>query len=136
MTGRDPYQKIDIGVDFGVSDATVFTVCATLPGHNGLHIPMEWYHKNGKNFVIGCKGDICLQVNVHLHGILRDKLLREAKGRASITLDDGATVGDLMAQLGIKRRVVIVLNDEQEPDETYILQDGDQISIYTIIGGG
>jgi sulfur carrier protein ThiS len=77
-----------------------------------------------------------LQVNVHLIGILRDHLPAEAKGRATIRLDEGATVGDLLAQLGIKRRVVIVLDDEHEPDETHILQDGDQVTIYTIIGGG
>jgi thiamine biosynthesis protein ThiS len=77
-----------------------------------------------------------LQVNVHLHGILREHLPPEAKGRAILSLDDGATVGDLLAQLGIKRRVIVALNHDQEPDETYVLQDGDKVSIYTIIGGG
>ena len=77
-----------------------------------------------------------MHVNVHLHGILRDHLPPEAKGRAKISLEDGATVGDLLTQLGIKRRVVFALNGEQEPDEAYSLQDGDHLSIYTIIGGG
>jgi thiamine biosynthesis protein ThiS len=77
-----------------------------------------------------------LQVNVHLHGILREHLPPEAKGRAILSLDDGATVGDLLAQLGIKRRVIVALNHNQEPDETYVLQDGDKVSIYTVIGGG
>ena len=77
-----------------------------------------------------------MQVEIHLHGILRDQLPPEAKGRATISLDDGATVGDLLEQLEIKRRVVIALNDHQEPDESHILQDGDRLSIYTIIGGG
>jgi thiamine biosynthesis protein ThiS len=77
-----------------------------------------------------------LQVSVHLHGILRDHLSSEAKGQATLSLDDGTTVGDLLAQLGIKRRVIVALNQNQEPDNTYILQDGDKVSIYTIIGGG
>jgi thiamine biosynthesis protein ThiS len=77
-----------------------------------------------------------LRVNVHLQGILRDHLPPEAKGRATLRLDDGATVGDLLAQLGIKRRVIVALNHNQEPDETYVLQDGDKVSIYTVIGGG
>jgi sulfur carrier protein ThiS len=86
-----------------------------------------------------------LQINVHLHGILRDHLPREAKGRARVTLDDGATVGHLLAQLpapvgtaqvGVKRRVIVALNNGHEPDETHVLQDGDEVSIYTIIGGG
>lgn len=77
-----------------------------------------------------------MQVNVHLHGILRDKLPSEAKGRATITLDDGATVGDLLAQLDIKRRVIVALNGDQKQDKTHILQDGDQVSVFKVIGGG
>lgn len=77
-----------------------------------------------------------MQVKVHLQGILRDHLPPEAKGRATVNLDDGATVGDLLAELGIKRQVVVALNDDQDPEETHVLQDGDEIAIYTIIGGG
>jgi thiamine biosynthesis protein ThiS len=77
-----------------------------------------------------------LEVNVHLHGILRDKLPHEAKGRSTITLEDGATVGDLLAQLDIKRRVIVALNDGQKKDKTHILQDGDQVSVFKVIGGG
>ena len=77
-----------------------------------------------------------MQVNVHLHGILRDKLPPEAKGRATIMLDDGATVGDLLAQLGIKRRVIVALNEDKKQDNTHILQDGDQVSVFKVIGGG
>jgi sulfur carrier protein ThiS len=77
-----------------------------------------------------------LEVNVHLHGILRDHLPPEAKGRAAIRLANGATVADLLTHLGIERRVIIALNGGQKPDKTHILQDGDQVSIYGIIGGG
>ena len=77
-----------------------------------------------------------MQVNVHLHGILRDHLPPEAKGRATIDLEDGTTVGDLITQLGIKRRVIIALNGNQKPENTHILDDGDQVSIFTVIGGG
>jgi thiamine biosynthesis protein ThiS len=73
---------------------------------------------------------------VHLHGILRDHLPPEAKGRATINLEDGTTVGDLITQLGIKRRVIIALNGNQKPEKTHILDDGDQVSIFTVIGGG
>jgi len=77
-----------------------------------------------------------VKVNVHLHGILRDQLPPDAKGRATINLEDGTSVGDLLTQLGIKRRVVISLHGNQQLDKTYILQDGDQVSIFTVIGGG
>lgn len=76
-----------------------------------------------------------MQVSLHLHGILRDHLPSEAKGRTTLSLDDGATIDDLIKQLGIKRRVITALNGE-EVDKTQTLQDGDEISIYTIIGGG
>lgn len=77
-----------------------------------------------------------MQVKVYLQGILRDHLPPEAKGRATVNLNDRATVGDLLAELGIKRQVVVALNDDQDPEETHVLQDGDEIAIYTIIGGG
>lgn len=77
-----------------------------------------------------------MKVHVHLHGILRDHLEPEAKGRATVSLEENATVGDLLAQLGITRRVVVALNEDQEPDNSHVLLDGDELSIYTIIGGG
>jgi len=77
-----------------------------------------------------------VKVNVHLHGILRDQLPPDAKGRATINLEDGTSVGDLLTQLGIKRRVVISLHGNQQLDKTYILQNGDEVSIFTVIGGG
>ena len=77
-----------------------------------------------------------MEVDVHLHGILRDHLPPEAKGRATIDLEDGATVGDLTTQLGIKRRVIVALNGDHKPEQTHILEDGDQVSIFTVIGGG
>ena len=77
-----------------------------------------------------------MQVNVHLHGILRDHLSPEAKGRATINLEDGASVGDLITHLGIKRRVIVALNGGQKTEKTHILEDGDQVAIYTVIGGG
>lgn len=77
-----------------------------------------------------------MKVSVHLHGILRDHLPADAKGRATINLEDGASVGDLLDQLGIKRRVIISLHGNQKLEKTHILQDGDQIAIFTVIGGG
>jgi sulfur carrier protein ThiS len=77
-----------------------------------------------------------LRVNVRLHGILRDHLPPEAKGRATINLEDGASVGDLITHLGIKRRVLVALNGGQKSENTRILEDGDEVAIFTVIGGG
>jgi thiamine biosynthesis protein ThiS len=77
-----------------------------------------------------------LQVNVHLHGILRDHFPSDAKGRATINIEDGATVGDLLTQLGIERRVIVAINGNQKSNKTDILQDGDEVSVFRVIGGG
>jgi PBSX family phage terminase large subunit len=44
--GLQKYMKIDIGNDYGVVDATVFTARGTLAGFNGIEIPSTFYHKN------------------------------------------------------------------------------------------
>jgi thiamine biosynthesis protein ThiS len=51
-------------------------------------------------------------------------------------MENGATMGDLLKHLGIKRRVVMALNDKQEPDESHVLHEGDRVSIFTVVGGG
>jgi sulfur carrier protein ThiS len=76
-----------------------------------------------------------LQVDVHLHGILRDHLPREAKGRTTVQMKEGATIGDLLDQLGIERRVITAVNGE-EKERAYILENGARVSIFTVIGGG
>lgn len=43
------YLKIDIGADYGMTDATVFTARGTLPGFAGIEIFKTYYHKNGKS---------------------------------------------------------------------------------------
>lgn len=77
-----------------------------------------------------------MQIDVKLFGILRDKLPAAQKGKAKIELQDGVSVADLLAHLGISRRVEVAINEEIEPDETHILVDGDQLDIFTVIGGG
>ena len=77
-----------------------------------------------------------LEVSIHLHGILRDKLSPAAKGRATLTLADGATVADLLAQLDVQRRVVVAINGRSYAEAVTMLQDGDQVVVYTPVGGG
>jgi len=77
-----------------------------------------------------------MQVDVHLYGILRDLLPSPAKGRATVELEDGASVADLLAQLGITRRVVVAVNDQPKVEPARVLQDGDRVVVYTMVGGG
>ncbi|GAB4425315.1 MAG: hypothetical protein Kow0031_04840 [Anaerolineae bacterium] len=76
-----------------------------------------------------------MDINITLHGILRDYLPRKARGRATLALPQGATVSDVVAQLGIKQTVSAVVNGaDVEPDHT--LQPGDDLQMFRLIAGG
>jgi sulfur carrier protein ThiS len=77
-------------------------------------------------------------VNIHLQlfSILRDKLPKEARGETMLDLGDGATVADLLHRLDIQRNVVVSVNDVHEPDKARVLQEGDDIKIFSSVGGG
>lgn len=77
-----------------------------------------------------------MRVSVHLHGILRDLLPPGSKGRGVVELPAAATVADLLAALGIERRVIVAVNGRARVDGTHALEDGDQVVIYTPVGGG
>jgi thiamine biosynthesis protein ThiS len=77
-----------------------------------------------------------MQVDVHLYGILRDLLPPPARGRATVDLEAGASVADLLAQLGITRRVVVAVNDQPKVELAQMLKDGDRVVVYTMVGGG
>jgi thiamine biosynthesis protein ThiS len=77
-----------------------------------------------------------MKVHLQLFSILRDKLPKEARGEAVLDLAQGATVADLLQKLDIQRNVVVSINDVHEPDRTRSLQDGDDIKIFSSVGGG
>ncbi len=76
-----------------------------------------------------------MEVKLTLHGILRDHLPRQAKGKATLTLPEDATVQTVIEQLQIKRGAAAIVNN-QEVDKTYGLQEGDEIQLFRLIGGG
>ena len=43
---------------------------------------------------------------------------------------------DLLEKLGIKRKVTFALNDEHDLDEKQQLKDGDEVLVFTSVGGG
>lgn len=77
-----------------------------------------------------------MRVSVQLHGILRDRLPPARRGRMTLELPETATVSDLLATLGIERRVIVSINGRARVSTEYILQEGDQVTIYTPVGGG
>ncbi len=53
-----------------------------------------------------------------------------------LQLDEGTTLADLLEELDIKRRVVMSVNGDHEPDQSRRLRDGDRVMITSSISGG
>jgi sulfur carrier protein ThiS len=77
-----------------------------------------------------------MEIHLQLYSILREKLPSGAKGRAVLQLDEGATVAHLLNELGIKRNVVISVNDVRVSDTSRQLRDGDAVKIFSSVSGG
>lgn len=77
-----------------------------------------------------------MEIHLQLYSILREKLPKDAKGRAVLQLDEGATLADLLDKLGIERRVVISVNGAHESDKSRRLHDGDVVKIFSSVSGG
>jgi len=77
-----------------------------------------------------------LDIHLQLYSILREKLPSDAKGRTLMQLDEGATLADLLDELGINLKVVISVNGDHEPDKSRQLRDGDYVRVFSAISGG
>lgn len=76
-----------------------------------------------------------MQIHLTLHGILRDYLPRPAKGKTILTLPAGATIDDVRQQLKIKQTVSAAVGGAQV-ENNHVLQDGDDLQMFRMIGGG
>lgn len=66
-------------------------------------------------------------------GILRDYLQGEREAHVAA----GQTVRQALASLGIPPEVVaLVLVNDQPQEKDYLLQEGDQVKILAVVGGG
>ncbi len=77
-----------------------------------------------------------MEVHVQLYSILREKLPSEARGRATLQLEEGTTVADIIEQFEIKRRVVVGVNGAHERDHLRPVQEGDEVKIFSAVSGG
>ncbi|MCL4303301.1 MAG: MoaD/ThiS family protein [Anaerolineae bacterium] len=76
-----------------------------------------------------------MQIHLTLHGILRDHLPRQAKGKTTLTLPAGARVADVLQQFKLSSTVSAAVGGAQvEPD--YVLKDGDDLQLFRMLGGG
>lgn len=78
-----------------------------------------------------------MQLHVKLFSRFRERLPREARGKATIELPGGSTVGQLLDHLGIAGRIQLIsINGEPETDRSRALHDGDTVHIFPFVVGG
>jgi sulfur carrier protein ThiS len=76
-----------------------------------------------------------LEVKVTLHGILRDYLPRQAKGRTTLELAEGTTIEAVVQRLEIKQNVSAAI-DGIEVQNSHVLQNGEELHLFRLIAGG
>ena len=77
-----------------------------------------------------------MEVHLQLYSILREKLPTDAKGHMVLQLEEGATLADILNELGIERKVVTSVNGVHETDKSRQLQDGDEVKLFSSVSGG
>lgn len=77
-----------------------------------------------------------MRVGVRLFGDFR-QYLHETGGRANLDVDEGVSVRALLDRVGVPEVEVglVSINGSLAPFET-VLRDGDQIDVFSPIGGG
>ena len=69
-------------------------------------------------------------------GSLVDFLPDSDRGKATLTLNNDSSIADLLNKLQIKRKVVVAVNGDEEKGLDYVLSDGDEVLVFTVISGG
>ena len=77
-----------------------------------------------------------MKINIELMGSLVDYLPDSERGESVLMLKDESTIADLLAHLKIKRRVVVSVNGDEEKGMEYVLSEGDEVLVFTVISGG
>ena len=69
-------------------------------------------------------------------GPLVDFLPNSDKGKATMKLNNDSTVADMLDELKIKRKVIVAVNGDEEKGLDYVLSDGDEVLVFTVVSGG
>jgi len=77
-----------------------------------------------------------IQLHLRLHGILRERLPAEAKGRAILTFPEETTITAVLDELSLHRHIQVAVNEEIEDNLDRKLQDGDRLEIFRPSAGG
>ncbi|MBT5487631.1 MAG: MoaD/ThiS family protein [Deltaproteobacteria bacterium] len=77
-----------------------------------------------------------MKINIELMGSLEDYLPGSERGQSVLNLKDESTIADLLSHLKIKRRVIVAVNGDEEKGLKYVLSEGDEVLVFTVISGG
>ena len=77
-----------------------------------------------------------IHVDIRLHGILRDRLPAEKKGRTGLDLPEKSTVQAVIDHFDLNGALSIAVNDEIELHPDHPLTDGDCVELFRVAGGG
>ena len=77
-----------------------------------------------------------MKINIELMGSLVDYLPDSERGQSVLILKDESTIADLLSHLKIKRRVIVAVNGDEEKELEYVLSEGDEVLVFTVISGG
>ncbi len=69
-------------------------------------------------------------------GPLVDFLPDSDKGKATINLNNNSSIADMLDELKIKRKVIVAVNGDEEKGLDYVLSDGDEVLVFTVVSGG
>ena len=77
-----------------------------------------------------------MKIKIELMGSLVDYLPNTDNGLVEIIINDKSSISDLLSHLKIKRKVIVAVNGDEEKGLDYILSEGDEVLIFTVISGG
>ena len=77
-----------------------------------------------------------MKINLELLGPLVDYLPDSDGGKATYELNDGSSIEDMLEKLQIRRKVVVAVNGDEEKGIDYVLSDGDEVLVFTVVSGG
>ncbi len=80
-----------------------------------------------------------MKIELRLFASLRKKLPPGSpRGKCTLELADGATIGEVLAQMGIphKSAHIILVNGDHDRDFERVLHDGEVVSIFPPVAGG
>ena len=77
-----------------------------------------------------------IHVDIRLHGILRDQIPSDKKGRTRLDLPKNSTAQAVLDRFDLNGIVSIAVNDEIELHPDHPLADGDRVELFRVAGGG